>query len=27
MTFVLNGRELDSSFAGLDTSPLALSTR
>ncbi|WP_436315313.1 ATP-binding response regulator [Variovorax sp. LjRoot84] len=24
MTFVLNGRELDSSFAGLDTSPLAL---
>jgi signal transduction histidine kinase len=27
MTFVLNGRELDSSFAGLDTSPLALQTR
>jgi signal transduction histidine kinase len=27
MTFVLNGRELDSSFAGLDTSPLALQAR
>ena len=27
MTFVLNGRQLDSSFAGLDTTPLALSAR